>query len=193
MEVTMARQNQDLPAAAPATRKRTSRARQAVVADPPTAGIAERALGTEAAQIATGTLQGRAAVAGAGRTAKTVRAGKRAGDGQSIPEPDLRAELVRFVREHPEGWSHEDWMDLMERLTMSGYDTTDRDGLGLALERTRLDLMLSKVQGLGEKRRTAVLDRYPRLWNVQQASAEELAALPGITRPIAAMIVETVK
>jgi len=187
----MARQKQVMEAAAPAAK--APRSRRAVVADPPAAGLAERALDTEANEIATGSVQGRVAVAGAARTARAARTRRPAADGRSMPEPDLRAELARFVQEHPDGWSHEDWMDLMERLTLSGYDTSDRDALGLALERTRLDLVLSKVQGLGEKRRSALLDRYPRLWDVQQASAEELASLPGITRPLAATIVETLR
>lgn len=102
-------------------------------------------------------------------------------------------ELRRFVVEHPAGWSHDEWVGLLGTLAARGHDTTDADAIGLALERERLNLVLAGIPGLGERRRTTLLDRYPRLWNLQQAGAEEIAQLPGLNAGLATRIVEAIR
>lgn len=101
---------------------------------------------------------------------------------------DLHSELRDFAAEHPEGWSQDERTRLVDRLTRTGHDSTDPDAIGMILERERLDLMLQKVQGIGEKRRNTVLDRFGRLWDLRQAGVDEIASLPGLSRPIAERI-----
>lgn len=49
----------------------------------------------------------------------------------------LNAELDRFVAEHPGGWNHDEWLGLLGTLRDRGYETSDQDAIGLALEDRR--------------------------------------------------------
>lgn len=99
----------------------------------------------------------------------------------------MEARLADFVRENPGGWEHHQWEALLGRLDSDGHDVSDREAVGRELERIRLRLRLEElhVRGLGPKRRTAVVEHFGRLWDVEQASADELAAVPSLNRAVA--------
>ena len=103
---------------------------------------------------------------------------------------DLLRELRSFVMEHPHGWSHDEWLGLLYHLTQKGIDTDDEKGIGLVLERERLMHTLGNlsIKGLGPKRREALAARFGSLWNLMEASPEEIAQVPGIHRSLADQI-----
>lgn len=103
------------------------------------------------------------------------------------------AALRRFVDEHPDGWNHDQWLELLTTLRAAGQDTTDSDAIGLTLERERLTRALTRIRGLGHRRQATVIEAYPRLWDLQQAKTEDLANLPGINVGLASRIVEEVR
>lgn len=105
----------------------------------------------------------------------------------AIAREGMRERLRAFVQEHPEGWNHHQWLGLLSELTDEGVDTGDPAAIGAALEYERVLAYLESVdvRGLGPKRREAVADRYPRLWDLRQATAEELAELPAFHRGLA--------
>src|SRR3954451_18369756 len=82
--------------------------------------------------------------------------------------PDLRADLRAFVTARPAGWGHDDWVAFLDHLRERGHDTTDSDGLGLALERERLAAALELVQGIGPRRVETVVGRYDTLWSARE-------------------------
>jgi hypothetical protein len=92
-----------------------------------------------------------------------------------------------FVAEHPRGWSHEDWVGLLEELSEAGVDITHTDEIGLTLERERVKAVLegTGVKGLGPKRRDAVASRFGRMWDLEHATVEELAEIPTVPRSLA--------
>lgn len=106
--------------------------------------------------------------------------GKAAGSGAGL-QKDLR----QFVEAHPGGWGHNEWIGLVNHLRDRGHDTSDTDAVGMALERERLTLVLERVPGLGPQRVKAIADNYPRLWNVMQAGAEEIATVANVPRAVA--------
>lgn len=114
---------------------------------------------------------------GTGRTKKP--------DGGVGADVGLRRDLREFVQAHPGGWGHNEWIGLVNLLRDRGHDTTDTDAVGLALERERLTLVLERVPGLGPRRVKAIADRYPRIWNVMQAGAEEIATAANLPRSVA--------
>jgi hypothetical protein len=99
--------------------------------------------------------------------------------------PDLRADLRAFITARPAGWGHDDWVAFLDHLRERGHDTSDEDGLGLALERERLAAALENVQGMGPRRVETVVGRYDTLWSAREADVEELCRLPGMNRALA--------
>ncbi len=100
---------------------------------------------------------------------------------------EMKNALKSFVAEHPDGWSHAEWDTLLSRLGETGLDVSDPDSIGLELERSRVLTVLegTALSGLGPKRRAAIAERYPRMYDLRQASEEELAEVPSITPRIA--------
>ncbi len=107
----------------------------------------------------------------------------------------LEPELFRFAQEHPEGWSHDDWLAFLHLLSESGHDVTDSDGIGLALEHHRLALILKRmeIKGLGPKRIEALANRFGTLWNLMSATPEDLAGVPGIPRSLAEQVLDVLQ
>jgi hypothetical protein len=107
----------------------------------------------------------------------------------------LHKELRRFVRDHPHGWGHDDWLRLLFHLSENGVDTANEDAIGLALEGERLKNTLANlgVKGLGPKRIEAVADRYGTVWNLKDASWEAVAELPGIPETLARELVRRIR
>lgn len=103
--------------------------------------------------------------------------------------------LTAFIEAHPEGWGHEDWLGLLAELERDGFDISDTDAIGLALEKRRLakELYIRAVPGLGPKRIDAVVDRFETLWSLRQAEPEQLAQIRTIPGELAERVVEAVR
>jgi hypothetical protein len=99
------------------------------------------------------------------------------------PEPgDLRGDLRKFVRAHPQGWGHADWLGLLERLRARGHDLSDPDAIGRMLEREHLTAVLKRVGGVSPQRNRAIVERYESIGSLRQVGADDLAAsiaMPG--------------
>ncbi|MDR0788017.1 MAG: hypothetical protein LBG44_09150 [Gemmatimonadota bacterium] len=114
------------------------------------------------------------------RTARPAR-----NDAAANPER-LRRELRDFASARPQGWGHEDWINFLESLQGRGYNIHDRDAIGAALERERLDLALSRVRGLGPQRRRALVERFGQVWALRNANPAEIAEAARIPVDLAA-------
>jgi Helix-hairpin-helix domain len=102
-------------------------------------------------------------------------------------ENGFRGRLKDFVVAHGEGWNHHEWLAFLTDLTDSGFDTSDPDRIGAALERERVSALLREapVKGFGPKRRDAVADRFATVWSLRHASVDDLAEVPGVPRGLA--------
>jgi len=102
----------------------------------------------------------------------------------------LRTQLRAFVYAHPHGWNHHEWLELLAGLTDAGVDTTNPDQIGTALEQDRLLAFLEglDIKGLGPKRREALAAHFGGLWNLEHASAEAIAQMPGFHPALAKAI-----
>lgn len=98
----------------------------------------------------------------------------------------LHRELRDFAAARPEGWDHRDWINFLESLQGRGFDIQDRDAIGVALERERLDLALSSVKGLGPQRRRALVDRFGHVWTLRNANPAEIAEVARVPLDLAA-------
>jgi hypothetical protein len=98
---------------------------------------------------------------------------------------DLRSDLRDFASARPQGWGHDDWLNFLESLRNRGHDVRDHDAVGLALEKERLDLALSQIQGIGAQRRKTLVDRFGTLWSLRNADVDEVARLANIPRSLA--------
>lgn len=108
-------------------------------------------------------------------------------------KPDLRTDLREFASARPEGWSHDEWLGLLDSLRERGHNISDSESIGRELERERLSVTLERVPGLGPKKVEAVAARFGTLWSLRHASAEEIASVPSIPRNLADRIAETVR
>lgn len=97
----------------------------------------------------------------------------------------MKMQLADFVEAHPHGWGHADWEGLLGGLRTLGFDVGDTEAIGLELERERVRNRLNHVSGMGPKRLEALTARFPRIWDLQRASVEDLAAIPSIPRSLA--------
>jgi len=98
----------------------------------------------------------------------------------------LQRELRDFASARPQGWGHEDWINFLEGLQARGYNIQDRDAIGSALEKERLDLALSAIRGLGPQRRRALVERFEHLWTFRNANPAEIAETARIPLDLAA-------
>lgn len=102
----------------------------------------------------------------------------------------FRLQLRGFVDAHQQGWSHHEWLGLLAELSDSGVDTSNPESIGAALEEERVLAFLEglDLKGLGPKRREALVAHFPRLWDLQNASVDEIAELPSFHRALAEAI-----
>ena len=121
---------------------------------------------------------------GPGRRAKTSASATRPPAGT----PDLRKDLRDFASARPDGWGHQDWLHFLENLKDRGHNITDREAIGIALEKERLDLVLEGIRGIGPQRRQALVSRYGNVWSVRNASIDEIASVGGLTRSLAEQV-----
>lgn len=105
---------------------------------------------------------------------------------------EVQEKLRDFVVGHPDGWNHQDWIGLLGDLESAGVDAGQSEDIGLMLEQERLTIFLSGtgVKGLGPKRREAVVSRFGRLWDLEHATVDEVAAVPGVSRSLAESLVQ---
>lgn len=103
----------------------------------------------------------------------------------------MTARLQAFVETHPAGWTHEEWLELLADLSMTGVDVSEPHEIGEELERTRLTWELRRrgVQGLGPKRVEALGKRFGSLWSLRGASVDEVAGVPSMNRALAEKVV----
>jgi excinuclease UvrABC nuclease subunit len=103
--------------------------------------------------------------------------------------------LREFVAAHPDGWGHGEWEALLAELKSRKLDARDEVAIGAALERERLLATLERagVKGVGPKRRNALADRFGRLWELQHASASEVAEGAGLTAEQAEAVLRSVR
>jgi hypothetical protein len=88
---------------------------------------------------------------------------------------DLRKDLRDFASGRPQGWGHDDWIRFLEDLQSRGHDIRDREAIGIALEKERLDVALTPLRGMGPQRRAALVERYGTIWNLRNAPVAEIA------------------
>ena len=104
-------------------------------------------------------------------------------------------EIRAFVEAHPDGWNHDDWLGFLHYMEQLGYDASDPDGIGLALEQERLRHLLesSSIRGLGPKRIAAITTEYPALHKLREADGREIASKAGLPRALADEIAQRVR
>lgn len=145
-------------------------------------------------------------VADAKPAAKAAKspAGKRGGARETYAETAARRrkdkevdrlamDLRAFAIARPSGWNHDDWVLFLEYLASQGHDVSDADGIGRRLEQERLGISLGGVPGLGPRRVQSLVDRFGSLWSMRHAGADDVAAVPGMTRPLAQRLVEDLR
>lgn len=108
---------------------------------------------------------------------------------------DFRGQLRDFVNEHREGWNHHEWLGLLAQLSDAGVDTSDPEGIGTALEQERVLAFLEglELRGLGPKRREALAAHFPRMWDLERASVEDIAEVPSFHKGLAEAIYEALR
>jgi hypothetical protein len=106
-----------------------------------------------------------------------------------MTKAEQRAGALRdFVDRHPDGWRHSEWEHLVGDLRGRGLLADGQEeSVGKELEKMRVRKTLEElsVPGLGPKRRETVASAYGHMWDLRNATAEDLAALPGLNRRIA--------
>lgn len=102
----------------------------------------------------------------------------------------FRKQLRGFVDGHRQGWSHHEWLGLLAELSDAGVDTSNPERIGTLLEEERVLAFLEglDLKGLGPKRRDALAAHFGRLWDLQNASVDEMAELPSFHRGLAEAI-----
>jgi hypothetical protein len=148
------------------------------------ASATKRAASAKGAQPAAGDVGAKAKT---GRASKPAAGAKSTGPsaGAGAAGGDMRSQLRDFAGTHRQGWGHQEWSGLLDRLRDSGHDVSDTDAVGLGLERERLALLLEEIPGVGPQRVRSIVDSFARLWDLQQASVEEIAERANVPRSLA--------
>lgn len=99
----------------------------------------------------------------------------------------VSGDIQDFVQQHMDGWNHDEWMGFIHHLGEAGYDVSDQDGIGLALEQERLRSTLKSwgIKGLGPKRIEAITHAYASLENMRGTDGSGLAGRTGLPKQIA--------
>ena len=113
---------------------------------------------------------------------------RRSGGNGLAARSELGEELRGFVGGHPQGWGHDDWLQLLEHLRARGHEIHDPDAVGAMLERVRLTARLESVQGIGPRRIGTLSDRYGSVWNLRQADVDDVVRSARIPRALAERI-----
>jgi hypothetical protein len=102
----------------------------------------------------------------------------------------LKADLRAFASAKPGGWNHDDWVSFLAHLAERGHDTSNDAEIGARLERERLSVVLEGINGLGPRRVQSLVDRFHTLWSMRRAHPQEIAAVSGMTRPLAERVAQ---
>ncbi|HEU0298979.1 MAG TPA: helix-hairpin-helix domain-containing protein, partial [Longimicrobium sp.] len=102
----------------------------------------------------------------------------------------LKADLRAFASARPSGWNHDDWVAFLAHLAERGHDTSNDSDIGARLERERLSVVLEGINGLGPKRVDSLVSRFHTLWSMRNAHPTEIAAVSGMTRPLAERVAQ---
>ena len=99
--------------------------------------------------------------------------------------------LDAFIDTHREGWSHDEWLALLNDLRHEGVDVSDSEAIGVQLERRRRARVRAdlEIRGLGEKRIGAIVDRFGTLWAVRHAAADDVSEIRTIPASLAEKVV----
>ena len=102
----------------------------------------------------------------------------------------MSTQLSAFVESHPTGWNHDEWLTLLADLGQDGTDVSNPDAIGQELEKARVmwELKRRDVPGLGRKRLEAIASRFGTVSELNNASVEEMARVPGMNRALAEKI-----
>ncbi len=111
----------------------------------------------------------------------------------AAPNLDLDSDLRTFAANHPDGWDHQGWTDLLDDLRSKGHDTSDTDGIGKALERERITASLQGVPGVGPARVRKLADHFGSFWNLKHADADQISGAAGIPRSVAERVARQVR
>ncbi len=105
---------------------------------------------------------------------------------------NMSARLSAFVESHPTGWNHDEWLALLADLGEGGTDVSNPDAIGAELEKTRVTLELKRrgIPGLGRKRIESIANRFGTLHELESATVEEMARVPGMNRALAARVLD---
>ena len=128
---------------------------------------------------------GKAAAAG---SAKSARGGAMPKAKPRTKQPDLKRDLRDFASGRPQGWGHDDWLNFLESLSNRGHDVADREAIGIALEKERLDVALGGIKGIGPQKRQALAEKYGTLWALRNAEPSEIARVAGVSQNVAERI-----
>jgi hypothetical protein len=104
-------------------------------------------------------------------------------------------EIRDFVDAHLEGWNHEDWLGFLHYLGQLGYDVSDPDGIGLALEQERLRTVLKGcgLKGLGPKRIESITMEFVSLQALRHADGQEVASRARLPHALAHDLINLVR
>jgi excinuclease ABC subunit C len=105
---------------------------------------------------------------------------------------ELRLDLRGFVEEHPYGWEHGEWLDLLASLRDRGHEVGDAAAIGRMLERERLAAVLARIPRVGPQRVQSIVERYGSLSGLREADVEDLTQATRIPRLLAERIKESV-
>jgi hypothetical protein len=153
-------------------------------------GAAKKTAGGAAKQTGAAKKAGAPKKTTAGAAKKT--GGAKRGAPRSKPS-ELQSALHQFAAAHPDGWGHDQWLNLVRRLEEQGLDTTDRDSIGMMLENERMRLHLERIEGLRPKQVNSLIEQYGTMWNLRQANPEQVASLPGVSSDVAERVVEAAR
>ena len=102
----------------------------------------------------------------------------------------MSGDIQAFVQQHMDGWNHDEWMGFIHQLGEAGHDTSDQDGIGLALEQERLRCNLKSwgIKGLGPKRIEAITFAYASLENMRGTDGAAIAERTGLPKQVASEV-----
>jgi hypothetical protein len=108
---------------------------------------------------------------------------------------ELAMEIMAFVGHHPHGWAHDEWLGFLHQLGASGFDASDPDGIGLALERARVRTVLKQIgiKGLGPKRIESIAAEFSFLPQLRDTDPGQLAARTGLPAKLAKEVIEKLR
>lgn len=94
----------------------------------------------------------------------------------------LAGDLRAFVGAHPDGWTHDDWLGLLDQLGERGHPVDDADAIGRRLEEERLITRLRSTSGLEDGHAERIAQRYGSVWALRQADPDDLGQAAALSR-----------